>query len=422
MKRLNITQKDIKKKILEAKDEKKVFLESLNDPFTMFTLKVNQPFYPKNTHETTFLIKLFNHLIHQVFKIESTVFKPSFSGDYYVYFTDIPPLILKKMTSYLEEHHPLGRLVDLDVYQSSKALSRTKPRTCYLCEADAHYCARSQNHKPYEIKTYITQQIQTFIINALTAEATNALRKEVYLTPKFGLVSAKDSGAHLDMDLNLFLTSINAITPFFKMFTKTAFEKTFEMLRIIGIQAEEAMFQATNQVNTHKGAIFIFGSILPALAHAIYYQKPLDNMLEFMHDYLHPLIKDDFKALNYKEGLTAGEIMYERYGTKGIRGEVLNKFPSIFSWYHNHYDSHYEKLCAIMAHLEDTTIIKRFNFQTLKTVQNDMRDLLKEKPFNLSYYHSLSSKYKALGISPGGSADLLGLTFLFEASLHLLPQ
>ena len=50
----------------------------------------------------------------------------------------------------------------------------------------------------------------------LLAEA--ALREEVLLTPKPGLVDGENTGAHRDMDLALFMRSIEAIAPWFGRF------------------------------------------------------------------------------------------------------------------------------------------------------------------------------------------------------------
>lgn len=422
LKRSAITQKDIKKKILESKDAKKAFIDGLKENGTLFTLKVNQPFYPKNTHESMFLLRLFDHLIMQVFTPKTRIYKESFSGDYIVYFSDIEPKIVKKMAIYIEDQHPIGRLIDIDVYDHKTALTRPNQRACYICDEPAHYCARNQSHKAYEIKDYMSHLIIEYIGNSLANTTALALRKEVFLAPKFGLVSIKDSGAHHDMTYDLFLKSIEALTPYFKAFAEAGFNHDTTYLRPLGIQAEEAMFTATKGVNTHKGAIFIMGAFLPSLALAIYHNQSLESLLQSMHKMISPLIKDDFLTLNQKEALTAGEIIYERYGIKGIRGEVFNQFPSIFSWYPNASYNAYQKLCAIMAHLEDTTIIKRFNLQTLKEVHHDMRDLLKETPFNMEYYHALSERYKKLGISPGGSADLLSLVFLLDETLYLLSQ
>ncbi len=64
---------------------------------------------------------------------------------------DLPPELLKRQAVALEEGHPLGRLVDLDVHGDGVgSLSRTalglESRRCYVCGQPAQACARSRQH------------------------------------------------------------------------------------------------------------------------------------------------------------------------------------------------------------------------------------------------------------------------------------
>lgn len=101
--------------------------------------------------------------------------------------------------------------------------------------------------------------------------AARALRLELDLTPKPGLVDRANNGSHQDMDHALFLRSIAAITPWFSVFEQAGREHAHKaagvqlrLLRPAGIACEQAMFAATGGVNTHKGGIFRWGcSVLP---------------------------------------------------------------------------------------------------------------------------------------------------------------
>ncbi len=69
------------------------------------------------------------------------------------------------------------------------------------------------------------------------------------------------------MDLNTFIASAEAITPYLHYLSvpvgivRNPAAQLFCALRPIGIEAEQAMFAATQGVNTHKGMIFILGLI-----------------------------------------------------------------------------------------------------------------------------------------------------------------
>lgn len=68
-------------------------------------------------------------------------------------------LIKEKMTA-LEEHHPLGRLFDIDVMDTDgKKLSRPIPRRCLLCGEQAQVCARSRRHSLEELTEKIEDML-----------------------------------------------------------------------------------------------------------------------------------------------------------------------------------------------------------------------------------------------------------------------
>lgn len=64
---------------------------------------------------------------------------------------DAPAQALKAVAIELEQHSPLGRLWDIDIFTpQGKMLSRSAfslpPRRCLLCERDAKLCAREGTH------------------------------------------------------------------------------------------------------------------------------------------------------------------------------------------------------------------------------------------------------------------------------------
>lgn len=97
----------------------------------------------------------------------------------------------------------------------------------------------------------------------LAQQAQLALLYEVTCLNKPGLVDPVDAGAHQDMDVFTFLESSVVLTPYFETFVQAGtelrhlpIEATFRTIRQVGLEAERAMFEATEGINTHKGAIF----------------------------------------------------------------------------------------------------------------------------------------------------------------------
>ncbi len=75
----------------------------------------------------------------------------SAEGPVMVRVMDMSAEALKLSAVGIEDEHPLGRYVDLDVYAvSGESMCRTMlghaARTCYLCGLPAHECARAARH------------------------------------------------------------------------------------------------------------------------------------------------------------------------------------------------------------------------------------------------------------------------------------
>ena len=74
---------------------------------------------------------------------------------YFVFETE--PLALKKMAVEIEDTHPLGRLMDLDVIGCSRADIGLPERKCLLCDKPARYCMRARTHSTEELLKRIEQ-------------------------------------------------------------------------------------------------------------------------------------------------------------------------------------------------------------------------------------------------------------------------
>lgn len=82
------------------------------------------------------------------------------SGPEYFAVVDAAALGVKKLSTLIEETHPLGRLFDFDVLNSEGGqVSRQElgvaPRKCLMCENNAFECGRSRKHDIYALTDYI---------------------------------------------------------------------------------------------------------------------------------------------------------------------------------------------------------------------------------------------------------------------------
>lgn len=261
----------------------------------------------------------------------------------------------------------------------------------------------------------------------LAQAATDALLQEVNLAPKPGLVDPISTGAHKDMTKDTFYKSIEALRPFLLAYAKAGENHNgtpldlFNELRALGKQAEDAMMAATNHINTHKGANFSFALILGATAHT---KGNIPEALHYCHLMTRHLIEVDFANLDQKEHLSYGEKLYIEHGITGIRGEAATGYPSLakaLDYYQSieHLSKRHRDLLLLlylMSFVEDGNIIHRGGIEAYKKVQQEAK-LLFDEAQTLSE-EELVSKLEDYdnvlierNLSPGGSADLLSLTF-----------
>lgn len=261
----------------------------------------------------------------------------------------------------------------------------------------------------------------------LAQAAADALLQEVNLAPKPGLVDPISTGAHKDMTKDTFYQSIEALRPFLLTYAKAGENHNgtpldlFNELRALGKQAEDAMMAATNHINTHKGANFSFALILGATAHT---KGNIPEALHYCHLMTRHLIEVDFANLDQKEHLSYGEKLYVEHGITGIRGEAATGYPSLTKAldYYNTLDTHTPRhrdlllLLYLMTFVEDGNLIHRGGIDAYKKVQQEAK-LLFDEAQTLSE-EELASRLEDYdnvlierNLSPGGSADLLSLTF-----------
>ena len=264
----------------------------------------------------------------------------------------------------------------------------------------------------------------------LAKAATDALLQEVNLAPKPGLVDPISTGAHKDMTKDTFYKSIEALRPYLLPYAKARDNHNgtpldlFNELRALGKQAEDAMMAATNHINTHKGANFSFALVLGATAHT---KGNIPEALHYCHLMTRHLIEVDFANLDQKEHLSYGEKLYVEHGITGIRGEAATGYPSLakaLDYYQSieHLSKRHRDLLLLlylMTFVEDGNIIHRGGIEAYKNVQQEAK-LLFDEAQTLSEEELVSKleDYDQVlierNLSPGGSADLLSLTFFLE--------
>lgn len=429
--------------------EKRVYhqeqLMKNNKDKTLVTIRVNYPGIEKSNYITDDIVDIIYKdiiLYHERYIVYNDKYKNKEGLVCHILF-DADFVSIKKLMIDIEEKHPVGRCVDIDVYTykdgKTIGISRSHlykaPRKCFICDLDAKICSRAQSHSIDEIKSYFNEIYKNYeesqkkretIAYKTSQLSLKAMISEVSTFPSFGLVSPVSKGSHKDMDYYTFLDSSLAIVPYLKEMASVGYnyknvEDIFEAIRNIGKSAEEKMFIATNNINTHKGMIFLMGVCISAVTKNMFEDGDFYNIKNLIKEMVVNIL-DDFNNLNSKEKLTHGEKLYLEHGFTGIRGQVKDGlsviFEDIIPKYENTTlkgnDLYIQILISLMAVVEDSTVVYRQDIDTLKKVQNDAKKLLeigainKEKEKKMII--DLEKEYIDKNISPGGCADLLAIS------------
>ncbi len=364
--------------------------------------------------------------------------KADITGKEGIFYVPLNSHELKKLTCHIENEHFLGRFVDIDVIDySGKILTRKdfgyESRRCFLCEKNAFLCARSKTHDINELLSYIKKQVSLHKkVKKFSKIAKKSMFKEVNLTPKPGLVDRRDNGSHKDMNIGTFYKSIEAIGSFLEKFVWCGYfnepKIVFQKLRTVGLDCENAMFKSTDGVNTHKGLIFSFAVILGSIGFLLRQEKNINqkNLQDVIKKICKDLIKNDFK--NLKNPKSAGERYFIKTNNGGIRAEARSGYESIFLHilpFFKKYKKIYKTkkalkltLLKIICVIDDTSIYNRGGEKGLKYAKKLSKKILNKTPKNLNKtLKNLNKKFRKKNLSPGGSADILALTYFLDKIL-----
>ena len=422
--------------ILAARDQRaatqKRLLARFGKPLICFTMNIAGPVkYSENIQAGYALGKrLLQARLSSLLYFEESISDTGCEGFFVV---DAPAEDIKRICVMIEDSQPVCRLFDMDVLSpDGRKLSREAlglcGRTCLLCENPAPVCASTRAHTVAQLQEKTAQLLETADQAALIASlAYQALVQEVITTPKPGLVDLHNNGSHKDMDVALFLKSAEALRGYFREAAKIGQETLspadrFSKLRRAGLLADKAMLDATNGVNTHKGAIFTLGILCAAAAH--------EDVFAQSAAMTRGITAKDFAGVTVENAETAGQRLYAKYGITGIRGQAEQGFPAVQTAGLPALRSCLEKglslndagciaLLHILCAVEDTNMIARSDLATARSVTEQVASILQDAPYPApSVLAQLDQMFIEKNLSPGGCADLLAATYF----LHFLNR
>lgn len=264
--------------------------------------------------------------------------------------------------------------------------------------------------------------------------ALSALQDEVSLELKPGLVCPSSRGSHQDMDYALFLTSIDAMQGYYaELFALGFQQRPFQQLQQAGLHCEQRMMQATRQVNTHKGAIFNLGFASAGLGQCVRQGLTINAanicgqiMTQWQLDLLNKLDRNPMshgQQMKQKYGIS-GAIEQVAYGFEIIQQAALPCFESALRASGCRSKASIQTLLTLISRLPDTNIVWRGGMSALFIVQEMAQKFLDDggvfQPQWTAKLQQINQYFTEHRLSPGGSADLLGITLFFHKVEHEL--
>lgn len=272
------------------------------------------------------------------------------------------------------------------------------------------------------------------ILPAMLADAAvAALRAEVDLTPKPGLVDRRSNGAHRDMGHALMTVSCESLRPGFHDIAAAALRHRANRsgdlwrlraeLGVLGRGAETRMLLATGGVNTHRGAIWALGLLVAAAA-----SRPQRWRAQSLLAWVGRMAAIDDPAVS-SDRSSNGLRAVRTFGVAGARAEAAAGFPQISGMGLSALRqsraagaveriARLNALVALMAILDDTCVLNRAGAEGLRTVQGRAGDVIDAGGVGTRAgaraLAVLDRELLDLHASPGGSADLLAATLFID--------
>ncbi|MDO5628180.1 MAG: triphosphoribosyl-dephospho-CoA synthase [Mobilicoccus sp.] len=275
-------------------------------------------------------------------------------------------------------------------------------------------------------------------LDRLAHMVDSALRLEARLTPKPGLVDTRNRGAHGDLDLPTILRGVDALAPWWGLFARcgTAHgqgdpDDLRDALRAVGHDARAAMFEATDGVNTHTGAIFSFGVLLACAGARTAAGVPVDlGICDDVAALSIDLLTDDLRlssrtpfpgevdpAVGTAHGeATTGFVTARDVGLVAYREamQLLATQPHLALGPMLRERALLHALLALLAVNCDLALAHRGGLEAMGLVAARAQQLLALggalNPHYLPLIESFDDDLTGAGLCPGGTADLLAVT------------
>ncbi len=350
-------------------------------------------------------------------------------GAFHIASSNLSPFEAKRAAVVIEGETASARLLDVDVYrldgsQVDRAGLGLPPRCCLVCDEPARECILLKRHSNAELLERVDSLLDRFVTvprrirtESLAANLRVGVLRELDLTPKPGLVDRRDSGSHADLSYAAMRASAELLPIYFdEILGCHQRQRPLQDFVQAGIDAESRMVREIRS-NAHKGFIFLSGLLLMAACACggqadVLRRKISETAITFF---------DHF-----------GSLVSHGAGVGGIREEAEQGLPAIFEhgwpkyrealqagWDAEH--ASFYLMAVLMQRVEDTTAIHRCGIEGLARLRRDgarLQRLLERQQAPEPMLEDLNREYRRWGLTMGGVADCMALTFALQESAY----
>lgn len=164
-----VKTKDLYQQLLEYREKKCDEIVMLQEEYKepVVTIRANYPGKEKSNDITRFITAEIQRAFKETFKhrIKTEEIYDTPEGLTQFYSVRGDARTLKENAVYIEQNHPLGRFVNIDVYDHAEeyAVARIElfyePRRCFLCDKPAKVCSREGNHDVEDLIRYMEEKV-----------------------------------------------------------------------------------------------------------------------------------------------------------------------------------------------------------------------------------------------------------------------
>jgi triphosphoribosyl-dephospho-CoA synthase len=340
-------------------------------------------------------------------------------GPFAIWGVDEPAPRVKERCVAIETSHRSARLLDLDVYAPGgapvdRASLGLPGRSCLCCPAPARECIRASRHDRAELGSRAAGLLTLHPLERLSAALVGGLERELRLTPKPGLVDLEDRGSHPDLPLPVMVRSIALVARYLEALSgSVAAGEPLPRQEALGAAAERRMLDELG-ANTHKGAIFLCGLLVVAR------HRAGDDGERLLRAAVSN-VAGELAVASRDRSLTHGEAARRRFGVGGVLREAAAGLPAVFEvavpalrerlGCGDADGAAFLALARLMQVVEDTTALHRCGKAGLVQLREDGAALerLVAAGEHLPFLRERNVRYRAMNLTMGGVADLLGV-------------